>query len=398
MVKVLIERYNDQLEGLGYVDGKIIFVPNTIVGEEVNVKISKDYKTYLRGEVINSSSDTDCPYFYKCGGCNLRKLSYKDSLELKKDNLIKLFEKNNLSYDQLLIYENKYPYNYRNKVSLKIVNGKVGFYQENTNDLVEVDSCLIAGIEINKFMKEIPLFKIKNGYITIRCNYNDELLINIETDDVLKYDFASLKEKYKIAGVVVNKKAVLNDDFFTDRINNHLFKLSYDAFFQVNNYIAGIIFDLIYGFLEEDDSVLDLYCGVGTLSICASNKAKSVLGIEIVENAIKNALINKKMNKSDNAEFILGDVPKTLTKINKSFDAIIVDPPRKGLDKFTREYIFNSDANKVIYVSCNPITLVRDLSLLQERYDIKSVSLLDMFSFTYHYETVVLLKLKDNLL
>ena len=121
---------------------------------------------------------------------------------------------------------------------------------------------------------------------------------------------------------------------------------------------------MVYDFLGEEDKVLDLYSGVGTLSICAAGKARNVLGIEIVENAIKNALVNKKMNKVDNVEFILSDVPKALNKLVFSYDAIIVDPPRKGLDKFTRDYLFNSDAEKVIYVSCNPITLVRDYETL----------------------------------
>ena len=392
MVKVLIERYNDQLEGLGYIDGKIIFVPNTIIGEEVDVKVIQDNKTYLRGKVVNNASEVDCPYFYKCGGCNLRKLSYSDTLKLKKGHLAHLLEKGKLDYEVINVFENKYPYNYRNKISLKISNKKIGYYQDYTNDLVEINTCLIASIEINKFIKEIPSFNIKNGFITIRSNYNDELLITIDTKDNIQYDFNKLKEDYKIAGIVVNGKSIINEDFFIDRINNYLFKVSHDAFFQVNNFIAGVIFDLVYDFLDEEDKVLDLYSGVGTLSICAAGKARNVLGIEIVENAIKNALVNKKMNKVDNVEFILSDVPKALNKLEFSYDAIIVDPPRKGLDKFTRDYLFNSDAEKIIYVSCNPITLVRDLDYLKERYSIKSINLLDMFSFTYHYETLVLLE------
>ena len=394
MVKVLIDRYSDQLEGIGYVDNKIIFVPNALVGEEVDVKITQDKKTYLRGKIINETSTVDCPYFYKCGGCNLRRLSYKDTLNLKKENLSNLLDKNDIKYDQIYVYENKYPYNYRNKVSLKIVNYEVGFFQDNTNELIKIDSCLIANLEINKFIEFIPKFNIKNGYITVRCNYNDELLINIDTQEDINYDFNELKNNFKIAGVVINNKKVLNEDFFIDRINNYLFKVSYDAFFQVNNFIAGIIFDLIYNYVGEEDKVLDLYCGVGTLSICASSKAKYVLGIEIVENAIKNALINQKMNKRDNLNFILGDVSNAIKKLNRSFDTIIVDPPRKGLDKYTKDYILHSDAEKVIYVSCNPITLVRDLKELSDIYEVSSINLLDMFSFTYHYETLVLLKRK----
>ncbi|MCR5788049.1 MAG: RsmD family RNA methyltransferase, partial [Bacilli bacterium] len=170
---------------------------------------------------------------------------------------------------------------------------------------------------------------------------------------------------------------------------------SYDSFFQVNNLTAGYIFDIISSNINENDEVLDLYSGVGTLSICAAKKAKKVLGVEVVKNAVLNALINKNINKCLNTEFILGDVPKVVSKINDNFNTFIFDPPRKGLDNFTINYALNKKPNKIIYVSCNPITLVRDLKLLKDSYDVKEVNLIDMFSFTHHYETVCILIKKD---
>ena len=392
MAKVKIERLNDQLEGIGYVDGKIIFVPKTKVGDEVDVEITYDAKSFLRGKVVTDKK-VDCPYFYNCGGCSLRMNSYEETLELKLNNLKYLLDKNNIEYKSIDVIENKYISNYRNKISLKIIDGKIGFYEDKSNLITQIDNCLLAKDEINKFIKEIDKFNISNGFITIRCNYNNELLIIIDTKDNVNYDFNILKDKYKIAGVVLNNKTILNDNFFFDKINDKLFKVSYDSFFQVNNYTAGKIFDIIEENITNNDDVLDLYSGVGTLSIVASKNARNVISVEVVKNAILNALVNKDINKVENIEFILGDVPKVLSKLNNVFNTFIFDPPRAGLDKFTTDYTLDKKPEKIIYVSCNPITLVRDLSNLKELYKIKHISLIDMFSYTHHYETVCVLEI-----
>ncbi|MBR5662429.1 MAG: class I SAM-dependent RNA methyltransferase [Bacilli bacterium] len=394
MVKVKIERLNDQLEGVGNINGKIVFVPKAKVGEEVEVNITLENSKYLRGEVI-SNITSDCPYFNKCGGCFLRNYFYEESLKIKEENIKNLFNKNKLDVPSFNVIKNPNPYNYRNKISLKVVNKKIGFYQDKSNDLVEVSNCLIAKDAINKLLPELNKIGISNGFIIVRCNYNDELLIIIDTDDKIDYDFAKLKDNHKIAGVIINKRCVLNNDYFFDKINNHLFKVSYNSFFQVNNLVAGEIFNIIENNIDENDEVLDLYSGVGTLSITAANKAKHVIGVEMVPNAVKNALINKDVNKINNVDFMLGDVPKVISNIKNNIDTIIFDPPRKGLDTFTINYTLNKLPNKIIYVSCNPITLVRDLKLLNDKYIIKEVNILDMFSYSYHAETVCILERKN---
>lgn len=391
MEKVKIERLNDQLDGIGYINGKIVFVPKCSVGDDAEVLITEDKKSYAKGKLISPLKKVDCPYYYNCGGCNLRHLSYEETLKLKEENFKNLLNKNNININKVNIYDNRTIFNYRNKISLKIVDRNVGYFEESTNDLVNINECLLAKEEINKLIPVISDFGINNGLVTIRCNYNNELLIIIETEDKIEYDFNNLKDSFKIAGVVLNGKTILNDDFFFDKINDLLFKVSYDSFFQVNNLTAGYVFDIISKNIVKDDTVLDLYSGVGTLSICASKKAKNVLGVEVVKNAVLNALVNKKINKVDNVEFALGDVPKVLSKLNNRFNTFIFDPPRKGLDKFTTHYTLSNKPNKIIYVSCNPITLVRDLKLLEKEYTVKEVSLIDMFSYTYHVECVTLL-------
>ncbi len=394
MVKVKIERYSNQLEGIGYVGGKIIFIPKTKIGDVVEAEITEEKSNYYRGRITDDNSKIDCPYFYDCGGCHLRNFTYDESLNLKENSIKQLLKKNNLLDKDIIVHENINHYNYRNKISLKIVNSKVGFYQEKTNYLVEIDNCLIAKDAINDFIKDIYKIGIKNGLITIRCNYNDELLIVISTEDEIKYDFNELKEDHKIAGVILNDKTVLNDNYFIDKINETLFKVSYNSFFQVNNAPAATIVDIISKNVDKNDDVLDLYCGVGTLGLSIANKVNSVLGIEIIPNAIENALFNSRLNKIENANFILGDVSKSIDKINNDFNAVIVDPPRAGLDNKTKSFILDKFPEKLIYVSCNPITLVRDLEELIKKYSIKSFDIVDMFSFSHHCESVCVLERK----
>lgn len=392
MVKVKIERYSNQLEGIGYVGGKIIFIPKTKVGDIVEAEITEEKSSYYRGRITSNNGKIDCPYFYECGGCHLRNFTYEDTIKLKESSIKQLLKKNNLYSENINVHENINHYNYRNKVSLKIVNSKIGFYQEKTNKLVEVDNCLIAKDAINDFIKDIYKIGIKDGLITIRCNYNDELLIIISSQDNINFDFNELKENHKIAGVVLNDKTLLNDNYFIDKINETLFKVSYDSFFQVNNNGASLIIDIISKNISKDDDILDLYCGVGTIGLSIASKVKSVLGIEIIPNAIENALFNARLNKIENANFILGDVSKSVNKITSSFNTVIVDPPRAGLDNKTKEFILDKLPNKLIYVSCNPITLVRDLEELKDRYSIKSFDIVDMFSFSYHCESVCILE------
>ena len=393
MVKVKIERLNDQLEGVGYIDGKVIFIPKVKVNEEVNINITYESSKYLRGEVLDDIK-SDCPYFSKCGGCYLRNYSYEETLNLKEENLKNLFTKNKIEIPKFNLIKNPRSYNYRNKISLKVKNGKIGFYQDKTNELVEISNCLTAKEAINNLLPDLRGIGINNGLITIRCNYNDELLIIIETKDEIIYDFSKLKENHKIAGVILNDKCILNNDYFFDKINNHLFKVSYNSFFQVNNKVAGLIFDIVENNINSQDVVLDLYSGVGTLSVVAASKAKHVIGIEVIPNAVRNALINKDVNKKSNIDFMLGDVPKVISNIKGQIDTIIFDPPRKGLDSFTINYALDKMPDKIIYVSCNPITLVRDLKLLGSKYFLKEVNLLDMFSYSYHAESVVILERK----
>ena len=183
-------------------------------------------------------------------------------------------------------------------------------------------------------------------------------------------------------------------DFFYERILGMLFKVSYNSFFQINPYITEKLFKLIEDNIESNSKILDLYSGVGTLSMVASKKASEVIGIEIVKNAVINASKNIFLNKRKNLKFMLGDVSKVIEKINAKFDTLIVDPPRSGLDKVTKNYIIENKPKKIIYVSCDVSTLMRDLKNLEELYELKTYKVLDMFSYSYHLESFVVLELR----
>lgn len=392
-----IERLDDLGRGIGYLDGKITFIPWTIPGDVVEVIVTENHKKYNVAKVKHFIKYSEkriqppCPYFTKCGGCTLQNLAYNDTLEYKVKKIKNIFKKNKIDIN-LEIIANSNPYNYRNKISLKVIHGKIGFFENSTHQLVEIDGCIISNQALNKCIPLIEKMNIINGSITIRCNQNEEILIIIESQDNLKIDIDSLKKEIKLVGIIINDKTFYGENYLFERINNVLFKISYDSFFQVNPSVASKLFQIVKDNISLNDKVLDLYCGVGTLSLMAAANAKSVVGIEIVPNAILNAIFNASINSVDNTCFVLNDVSEAVSKISLDFNKVIVDPPRRGLTKEAIEVLLKIRPEKIIYVSCNPQTLVRDYKLLNDIYEIEKSYILDMFSYTYHVETVLILK------
>ncbi len=397
-MQVVIDRFDDLGRGIAYVGDKITFVPNTIPGDTVAITITKENKKYNIAKVdkyIKLSSrrvKPKCPYFDICGGCTLQSISYEDTINYKYNKVKNLFKKNNIDINPTII-KNPSPFNYRNKISLKVVDKKIGFYEENTHNIVEIKECIIASPAINKTIPLISEFNIINGSITIRSNKNDEILIIIESNDKLNININYLKTQIKLVGIVINNETFYGDNFLIENVNDYFYKISYDSFFQVNPYVASILFNEVSKRINEEDTVLDLYCGVGTLSLNAA-RAKEVIGVEIVENAILNAIFNARINKIDNVKFILNDSTKVVSKLNKKFSKVIVDPPRSGLTKTIIENILSINPEEIIYVSCDPATLVRDILLFIDKYSVSEAIIFDMFSYTYHVETMIILKRK----
>ena len=402
MYQVLIEKLDDFGRGIAHINNKVVFIANALPEELVEIKIINDKKSYMEASVVKyiklskDRIESMCPYFEACGGCSLIHLNYEDTLKFKQNKIKNLLKKYKINYDkELEIVKNDNPLYYRNKVSLKIENGHLGYYEENTHKLLEIKECMMAKHSINEVIKNYQLLNLKNAKLTIRSNYNDEILIIIEANaKEYNIELAKLKEKIKLVGIIYNGITIYGENFFYERINGKLFKVSYNSFFQINENITNKLFALIKNNIDTDSTVLDLYSGVGTLGIVASSKAKTVYSIEIIKNAVLNGITNAKLNQKTNIKFMLGDVAKLVDKVNLAFDTVIIDPPRKGLDKKTKEFILKKLPAKIIYVSCEANTLMRDLKELENIYEIIDYKILDMFSYTYHVESFGILKRK----
>lgn len=392
-MQVHIDRMDHFGNGIGNINGKIIFVKGALPGETVDVTITKDKKSFMEGTIntiIYKSSkrvEPFCKYFGVCGGCSLCHLNYENTLEYKKERVKNILYK--FDIPKINVIKNENDLYYRNKIELKIVDGKLGFYEKSTHNLIEIKECKVTKKSINKSFEFVKNMKLENANVTIRANYNDEVLIIIDSKEkpvILN------PEDYKIVGIVLNDKCIYGQDNFMEKINNLFFTVSYNSFFQVNNYINLELFNLIKENIVGK-TVLDLYSGVGTLSIVASKVVDKVYSIEVTQNAVKNALINAKINKCDNINFILGKVEDKIGFINDKIDTIIVDPARAGLDKKTIEVINKLSPQRIIYVSCDTQSLANNLVDLAN-YEIKKFYILDMFSYTYHIECFCILDKK----
>ena len=392
-MQVHIDRIDHFGNGIGNINGKIIFVKGALPGETVDVTITKDKKSFMEGTIntiIYKSSkrvEPFCKYFGVCGGCSLCHLNYENTLEYKKERVKNILSK--FDIPKINVIRNENDLYYRNKIELKIVDGKLGFYEKSTHNLIEIKECKVTKKSINKSFEFVKNMKLEYANVTIRANYNDEVLIIIDSKEkpvILN------PEDYKIVGIVLNDKCIYGQDNFMEKINNLFFTVSYNSFFQVNNYINLELFNLIKENIVGK-TVLDLYSGVGTLSIVASKVVDKVYSIEVTQNAVKNALINAKINKCDNINFILGKVEDKIGFINDKIDTIIVDPARAGLDKKTIEVINKLSPQRIIYVSCDTQSLANNLVDLTN-YEIKKFYILDMFSYTYHIECFCILDRK----
>lgn len=400
-VTLKVEKYDDQARGIAYYNNKIVFIYGAIVNEKVKVKIYKERKKYYLAKIIEIIEFSDkrvnykCPYFNICGGCSLLHVDYYNSIEIKKEKISKKFNRYlEIDLKNINVIYNPSPFNYRNKISLKVKNKKIGFYEHDSNNLIKINYCLITKEEINSFFKSLKYLNINNGEIIIRCNKEKELLISIETIEKINPNIKEIVNNNKIKGIIVNNKIIYGEENFIETIGDYSFQINYNSFFQINNYINEKLFELINENIDCFDVVLDLYCGVGTLGIVAAKKARFVYGIEIEDSSIKNANYNMKLNKIENIKFTKLDASNINIEFNEKINKIIVDPPRNGLSKKTIEKILKINPESIIYISCDPLTLVRDLKELLIYYEIKKYYLLDMFSYTFHIESFIILKKK----
>ena len=396
MYKVKIEKLDHFGRGISKIDGKIVFIPNTLKNDLVEIEIIKNNKKFLEGRVINFLEKVPriniCPYSKLCGGCHIIEMDYNEQLEYKENKIKELFRKNfknDLVIDEVISDSN---INYRNKITLHVKNKKIGFYQEESHDLVEIDKCVIAKEKINFVIEKLKKV-VNNSNITdvvIRCNKG--LLLDIY-GDVSAIELLNTFNNVDV--IYLNNKLIKGQDIIYEEVLGKKFEISPKSFFQVNTKVCSKIFNKVREYIKDKNynKVLDLYCGTGIIGIIISDLVSNVVGIEVIGDAVQNALDNKKLNDIDNVSFICDKVENRIDEFH-DIDLIIVDPPRSGLDKTSINSVLKIRPKDIIYISCDPNTLMRDLKILSNDYDIKNFTIADMFPNTYHVESLVLLTRK----
>ena len=380
--------------GIAHLSNKVVFVENALEGEIVEINILKDKKNYIEANVSRYIQKSDerienlCPYYEVCGGCDILHMSYKKQLEFKQNKMRNIVDKyldKSIKVNKIVKSGNQFEY--RNKVTFQVKN-KLGFYKNKTNDIVRIDKCLLASKKINDsidYLNKLDLTKINK--ITCRSTPN-ELMVIIDSNSNI--DISPIKDIAKVQKVF---ELVYGNPNIYNIVGPYKYIISPESFFQINDDICKKLYDKIYDETKDSKNILDLYCGTGSIGIYVS-KNKNVLGIEINKSAINDANINKELNDIKNISFICGDSGKESKKINFNPDTIIVDPPRSGLDSITINNILELNPQKIIYVSCDPMTLVRDLNILKNNYSIKEITPFDMFPNTKHVENMCVLERK----
>lgn len=393
-----IERLDHYGRGIGYINNKITFVNNALMNEIVTIKEIKEYKKYNIAnvdEIISKSNNRInpiCPYYYDCGGCDIMHMDYDTQLKFKEEKVKNILKKYaNIEENKINSIIPSKELNYRNKITLHVKNKKIGLYKNNSNDIVEIDKCFITDEDINKVIKSLEKFILdtENSIDKIIIKKANNILLyikgKIETNKLVNY--------FDDINIVVNDKCVLNNDYIIDKIFNKKFKVSSESFYQVNSKQIENLYSLVIKNIKNMNynKVLDLYCGTGTIGIIISDYVKEVIGIEVSKSSYKDALENKEINNVNNIKFINGKVEDYIDDF-KNVDVVIVDPPRSGLDKHTIKVLESINSQKIIYVSCDPITLARDIKLLSSNYETIEVTPVDMFPNTHHCECVVILE------
>lgn len=405
-----IERLDHQGRGITYINGKIAFVKDTLPGEEIELKIIKENSKLIEAEPTSFLKESQlrvkelCPYYKECGGCNLLHMSYEEQIKYKQSKIVDIMKKyadiNGEVIKQIVPCDRQF--HYRNKVTLK-VKEKLGYFKEKTYELIPIEKCLLVNDKINEIIKILngytDLSNIKEVVIKSFTDKETMLIIYLQEDEINEnlLDYLS-KHVDNIIVYDNNKKMIkrIGKGNIIAKLKEKQFKIGANSFFQVNMDQTLKIYDKIADYLSkiEDSTVLDLYCGVGSIGLYSVSNYAKLIGVEIVPEAIENAKTNAELNSMGNTKFLVGDTKTILMHSNYKADTIIVDPPRAGLDKSVIEDIKKINPNMLIYLSCDPITLARDLKLLSDLYDVEELIPYDMFPNTHHVETLVKLTKK----
>lgn len=395
-----IERMNHTGEGIAINNNIIYFIPKTVPGDKIEVQERdiihyKNYNKVLNYSLIEKSNiriPVDCPYYQECGGCQLLSLNEENQLKYKQNKVKDIFLKYaNININPEII--NTTRYKYRNKITLHVQNGILGLYSEKTNKIISIEKCLLIPDKLNNLINIIKKINLSSVEKIILKQVKKEIMIqfigNPNKEEILKI----LKEK--VDSLYINNTLISGKQYIQEELSNYKYVISPNSFFQINHEGTIKLYNEIKNNIgTNNQEVLDLYCGTSSIGIYISEICKNITGIEINPSSVKDAKKNIKLNKINNINIIEGNVSNTL-KNNKKYSTIIVDPPRSGLDKTTKTKLLEIKSKKIIYISCNPITLARDINDLKQEYNLSKITLVDMFPNTYHVESLMVLERKN---
>ena len=426
--------------GIGKYEGFTVFVDGGLVQDKIKVKITKSKKNYAVGDIVEIIEKSPFRVERKCseslrqcGGCQIQELDYQKQLDVKTNEVKQVISRIG-KLDDVVIHDTlgmEHPFRYRNKAQFPIQKKDnmpvIGFYKKKSHDLISTDECIIQHEVNDKIIKIIKTYiraynvsiydeKTHKGLLRhlvtkVGFTTGEVMIVLVANGKKLPYlkELASvLKENIpgfktlvvnvntQKTNVILGKENIVayGDGMIRDYIGELVFEISPLSFFQVNPLQTEVLYNkaLEYANLGENDTVFDIYCGICTISLFLAQKAKKVYGIEIVEDAIKDAKRNAKINNMDNVEFYVGKAEEVVPKMykeGKRANVVVVDPPRKGCDEKVLDTIVSMEPDRVVYVSCNPSTLARDLAYLNERgYKCHEIQPVDMFPHSVHVENV----------
>ncbi|NFD76752.1 23S rRNA (uracil(1939)-C(5))-methyltransferase RlmD [Clostridium botulinum] len=436
----LIEETEFPGTGVAQKDGVPVYIKGTVPGQKVLAKVTKKRREYAQAKLLEIIENIDyaienkCPHFGQCGGCSTQYIPYEKQLQIKEEQLLKLFKSKEIKgFDFLGVEKSPEEYEYRNKMEFTFGDMEkggdltLGMHVKNRNfSIVTVDKCEIVDRDFRNILttvvnyfneKRLPKYRVMShegflrNLVIRKAKNTGEILINIVTTSQMEFDFKEIVDmllkvecKGEIKGILHTINDTLSDvvqvdkleilygrDYIIEELLGLKFKIAPEAFFQTNSKGAEKLYSIVKDFLGDASSkvVFDLYCGTGTIGQIVAPKAKKVIGVELIEEAVKAANENAKLNGLNNCEFIAGDVAKVIKDVKQKPDIIILDPPRPGVHPVALEYVVKFEPKEIIYVSCNPKTLVDDLKyLIDNGYKLEKVKGMDMFPHTPHTECV----------
>lgn len=454
-IELLVDNLAYGGEGIARVDGFVIFVRGAVPGDRIIARVFKKRKGYANAsivEMLDPSPDrvnAPCPYSGHCGGCNYQHLDYAKQLFYKREHVIDAMKRlgsfKNVKVHETIPSDDKFEY--RNKMEFSFSDRKwilpedfikteenrglaLGLHVPGTfHKVIDIEACLLQHNDGNSILRTVKEYALKSGvpayglkshkgfwrFLTLRYSRSfNEWMVNIITSeknpdlliplvDKLRQDNSNIStiinniSRKKAAIAVGDEEIILSGEgYIKEMLGEYNFHVSANSFFQTNSSSAEKLYGKVleYAELKGNESVLDLYCGTGTIPVFLSKHAGEITGMEISESAVRDAEYNCRINNVNNCSFILGDIKEKIPELNFTPDLLIIDPPRTGMHKDVIKVIMEMGTEKIVYVSCNPATMARDVGSMSEKYNIEEIQPVDMFPHTYHIEAVAKLVLK----